>query len=355
MTEHFTILSHHTATDTLRVGVVHNPPLSVIGADGSIEGLLPQVWREAAARAQIPYEFVIITDETASSELAAGHLDMVVNAVDLTPQTLAVTNFTTPLMQGNLRAVVRSEDSITLPHLLKELWQSDLWVLLGIAAALGITVASLMVFAERRRHGSMSKHNRAKRLEHSVWWSIVTFSAVGYGDVVPYTRVGRLIASAWMLTSVLMVALISSIVASEFTVVKLRPSIDSVMNVSGKLVAVLSDRDAERLNHLGAIVQVAPTLESGLTRLSSGAIDGLFLSDVELIIASQAIQRSGFRTLGGGIPSSFLAFPLRDGLPSDLVRKLNAALAETVRSSVWRTAPRLLGHTRVIEDSGEGG
>lgn len=52
----------------------------------------------------------------------------------------------------------------------------------------------------------------------SVYWAIVTVTTVGYGDVIPLTPTGRLIASAGMLIGYAVIAVPTGIVTAELTV-----------------------------------------------------------------------------------------------------------------------------------------
>ncbi|MCD0422048.1 cyclic nucleotide-gated ion channel [Rhodopseudomonas sp. BR0M22] len=51
----------------------------------------------------------------------------------------------------------------------------------------------------------------------AMWWAIVTLSTIGYGDVVPATGVGRMIASATIICGLIMIALPVGIVANAFS------------------------------------------------------------------------------------------------------------------------------------------
>jgi len=54
-------------------------------------------------------------------------------------------------------------------------------------------------------------------IPESMWWAIVTLTTVGYGDTVPITAFGRIIAGFTMVTGMLMLALPIGIVATAFS------------------------------------------------------------------------------------------------------------------------------------------
>ena len=51
----------------------------------------------------------------------------------------------------------------------------------------------------------------------AMWWAIATLATIGYGDVVPVTPLGKLIAAATMLMGLIMIALPVGIVATAFS------------------------------------------------------------------------------------------------------------------------------------------
>ncbi len=51
----------------------------------------------------------------------------------------------------------------------------------------------------------------------AIWWSVVTLTTVGYGDIVPVTFLGKLVAMVIMLLGVCTMALPAGILAAKFT------------------------------------------------------------------------------------------------------------------------------------------
>ncbi len=69
-----------------------------------------------------------------------------------------------------------------------------------------------------------------------VWWSITTLSTVGFGDAVPITGCGRLVAMAWMLASLLSIAIFTSVLSAKVTASNLdRHVIDTLGHVTRTL------------------------------------------------------------------------------------------------------------------------
>ena len=71
--------------------------------------------------------------------------------------------------------------------------------------------AALMHLAE-----SAAQPEKFGTIPDAMWWAIVTLGTIGYGDAVPITTVGRLIAGLTIFAGLLMVALPVGIVATAF-------------------------------------------------------------------------------------------------------------------------------------------
>lgn len=85
-------------------------------------------------------------------------------------------------------------------------------VLTGFIGGLGVLfAATLMYYAEHpvqpEAFGSIPE---------AMWWGVVTVTTLGYGDVVPVTFLGRLMAAAFALGGILLIALPTAILGGAF-------------------------------------------------------------------------------------------------------------------------------------------
>ncbi len=72
-----------------------------------------------------------------------------------------------------------------------------------------VVSAAIVERAEHHKHGF-------ETFGDSLWWGIVTMTTVGYGDLVPETRVGRITAVFVMLTGVALLGTVAASLASLF-------------------------------------------------------------------------------------------------------------------------------------------
>jgi voltage-gated potassium channel len=78
---------------------------------------------------------------------------------------------------------------------------------------IGATLVAATVMHIVERHVQPEKFGT---IPDAMWWAIVTLGTIGYGDVVPVTPLGRVIAAATIFAGLIMVALPVGIVATAF-------------------------------------------------------------------------------------------------------------------------------------------
>ena len=80
-----------------------------------------------------------------------------------------------------------------------------------VLVVLLLVSASLMFFAERDAQPDVFSSIPA-----TLWWSVVTLTTVGYGDVYPITTIGKVIAGFMSILGIGMVALPAGIISAAF-------------------------------------------------------------------------------------------------------------------------------------------
>jgi voltage-gated potassium channel len=84
----------------------------------------------------------------------------------------------------------------------------------GRSAALGLASSLLLLAVVGAVVMRLADPTNYPSLGLAIWWAVETVTTVGYGDVVPHTRAGRIVGSAEMVLGVAMVSLLTASVTS---------------------------------------------------------------------------------------------------------------------------------------------
>jgi len=98
----------------------------------------------------------------------------------------------------------------SIGRVVRKAQQPLLSVLLGFAIVL-LTAASIAYLVER--HANPEAFGS---IPAALWWAIVTMTTTGYGDVVPQTMAGRILAGVVMMSGILVFALWAGILANGY-------------------------------------------------------------------------------------------------------------------------------------------
>jgi hypothetical protein len=99
-------------------------------------------------------------------------------------------------------------------------------MLVGIILGMLVFVSSLAYFAERGTYeassnawlddaGNVSPYSS---IPATFWWAVITMSTIGYGDVVPTTGPGRLVAVFTMFAGIVIMAIPISVISTNYNV-----------------------------------------------------------------------------------------------------------------------------------------
>lgn len=104
-----------------------------------------------------------------------------------------------------------------------------------ILATVVLISATSITFAE-----SEAQPEQFGSVLHSLWWAIVTITTVGYGDAVPVTPAGRMIAVVTMVVGFAFIALPTAILSSAFADVIRRRDFTITWGMIGRIPAFAS-------------------------------------------------------------------------------------------------------------------
>ncbi len=107
------------------------------------------------------------------------------------------------------RFVRKSKAVYYLTELFRRQWK-ELFLSVSLIMILTYVLATLLWIVEKEVNDGLSSIPKA------FWWAAVSITSVGYGDVVPITTLGKMVASTFLLLSMAFIVLPGAIMAAGF-------------------------------------------------------------------------------------------------------------------------------------------
>jgi voltage-gated potassium channel len=136
-----------------------------------------------------------------------------------------------------------------IKRLLERLGRPFLYV-----AIMLVVCSAIVERAEHHEHGF-------KTFGDSLWWGIVTITTVGYGDLVPESRVGRVTATVLMFTGI---ALLGTVAASLASLFRSEDVADEQADVGAEETSAGADDVAQVLEELRSLRAEVAALRDAL-------------------------------------------------------------------------------------------
>ena len=130
-----------------------------------------------------------------------------------------------------------------------------------------------------------------KSIPHAMWWGITTLTTVGYGDMVPITLLGRIIAASTMLIGIAMVAIPAGIIASGFIDEMRNEAILSTWK-SVRSFPLFKDLNSEKISEIASVLK-SQVLPAGVTIFEKGSFsDSMYFiveGEVEVLVEPRPV------------------------------------------------------------------
>ena len=143
-------------------------------------------------------------------------------------------------------------------------WRSFSAALYLVLVALFLSSA-LMYIAENE-----SQPDKFSSIPETMWWSLITLTTVGYGDVSPITPFGKIIGAFTAIMGVCTVALLTGIVASAFANQRAQKTAILEAEINQALSdGVISDMEAKKIEKLRKELNLSPEHSRSLMKILS--------------------------------------------------------------------------------------
>ena len=326
----------------LQVGVYEAPPWSIKEPNGEWHGLTVDLWKELAAAMNQPYRLVESDPDAILDAIGQGKLATSAGPFAATLDREREVDFSHGyVVSGVSIAVLRMSQEDRWLAVLEALSTPTALRLYAGVAILSCLAGAALWLLERKRN-PMFAGRPLQGLGSGFWWSGVTTVGVGYGDKVPITFWGRLVAMFWMFVSLVLITALTAFVTAKLALAEVGQVQGPASLHSARVGTVEGSAATSLLQREGITARVYPDGSSGIAGLLSGEITALvYGSDVLRYYADRDNQHR-IQILPGTLEVLTFAFPLADDSP--LRPRLNEALRRVLNETHWQDSQeRYLG------------
>lgn len=270
--------------DPVVVAVHEVAPFVEVDADGDLVGFSIDLMRAIAEKAGVGVEFVVVDNVGAQLDaVESGDVDAGIGAISITAERETRVDFSQPIFDSGIQIAIRDTSHVSvLDGWAKKLRDPTLLTLL-LAAVIGMTIFGTLMW-RLERHQNPEFALPAKRgVRDGMWWATETMFSATYGDKAPRRDRTRLLAAAWMLTSMLLVAGLIAELTANTTVERLESDIQGVGDLFGKsVVSVPGTTSAAFLAQNGIQAELMESSTDAFGAVVDGSADA-FVYDSALL------------------------------------------------------------------------
>jgi ABC-type amino acid transport substrate-binding protein len=258
------------------VGTKPAPPFSFKNEKGVWTGISIDLWRNIANELGVKYELKEYDLKGLLNAVEKKRVDFGVAAITITPARENNFDFSHAFYHTGLGIAVpvKQQNSPILSIIKQVVSLQFLGYLMTLVFTL-LSVGFLIWLAERRKNPDQYRSG-LKGILDGFWWSAVTMTTVGYGDTVPRSSFGRLIALIWMFMAIIIISFFTAGIASSLTVSQLDYGVKCFDDLNHVMVGSLEKSTTERyLQNKNIQPKTFGSVLEGMKALADGKIDAM--------------------------------------------------------------------------------
>ena len=319
----------------LKVGMVVSPPFVMKNTAGQWEGIVVGLWEGMAKSLGCVFEYVELDYPQVFKGLRTGELAVGLGRFVPTAELNKQIGFTHAYYSSGLAVGVGEQGEYRhWRQVFQGFRQSAFLDIILMVMAWLFAFGLILWWVEHKRNQDHFGGSIISGIGSALWWSASTLTSVGYGDKVPITFVGRLIALLAMLFGIVLFAGFTATVTSLITASRLQSQVDDVRDLKRWNVGVVTNTvGANYLRQQQVPCEVFRSTEAVLQALIAGKLDAVVH---DLPVLQYYARQKTYKAMDV-LPNRFFLESYTLAIPrgSALRQRLNTALLDQIDKPAW--------------------
>jgi len=321
------IIISGASAETLTVAVKPIEPF-VISQGGAVRGFSVDVWNLIADKlgAETRFDLKTTVNEVLEAVETRG-ADAAIAAITVNAEREEHVDFAHPYFKAGLRVAIPARLGPTWFSTLRHFFSADTLGMFGALVGLTFLTANVLWFVERRVNPECFPHSYLTGVGESIWWSVATIITGGCENKAPVSLPGRLVAVAWMLGSIVLVASFTATMSSQMTTESVAGVISGPEGLPGRAVATVGGTAVvSDLRSMNAHVIACRNIDEAIKAVAAGRADAVVFDAPVLAYRINSDDRCPVRLVGPTFESQDYGIALPSGSP--LRKRVNLALLQ---------------------------
>ncbi len=304
----------------------------VMYEDGIYTGFDIELWEEIAQELNLSFTYYETTLNDVFTDLAEGRADVGFSCITVTNQRERIVDFSHHYLDSGLRILVLSKPKFSLIESVKSFYSPKVVRSLSYIGLFVIICGHVFWWVERGR-----KHIDTKYLPgifQAYWYIVVTMTTVGYGDIVPRSWIGRLMAFLVMVIGIGFFGWAIAQMSSAITLQTLHSDIADHWDLRNRLVSTVEGTTSvPALEKLGAVVVPAKTVDLAYEKLLKEEVNAMVFDSPVILYYARNKGAGRVSVVGPLFDIQYYGFLFPQG--SNLREPVNRALLKLRKNGVY--------------------
>lgn len=304
-------------------------------------GAMIDVWQELARRLGVTTEFVpkkTFLDLT--TVLVDGEADVSLGPMAITEDRERTLDLTHSVFHSGMRIAVRQKNDTGFLAAIRSMLSWQVVALFGLVLAMALVSGHLLWWFERRRNPRSFPPEYPRGVGEALWWIASTIVTGGCDDKHVDGPLGRMIAFAWMIGGIGLLAAFTSVLTATITAEQVTGVIHAPRDLAGRTVGCqTAGVSIVSVRQRGGAPQEYATVRDALEALSLGMVEAVVGESETLMAMVNQMGRDHLKIVGPMFDSYDFGLalpngsPLREEINTTILRMREDGSLERIRES----------------------